>query len=309
MTPDYYADQYKRYATYVRNFPGNRAFKIACGPNGFDYKWTEVLMRDAGRQMNGLALHYYCGTGRKSRSATQYEEGDWFHLLRSALRMEELVTKHSEIMDKYDPQKRVAMIVDEWGAWHAVEPGTNPGFLYQQNSLRDALVAGLTLNIFNQHADRVKMGNIAQTINVLQAMILTDKEKMILTPTYHVFEMYTVHHDAKLLPTDVEGAAYRFDQDQIPGLNVSASRDKSGTIHATLCNLHPNAAAEVRCELKGAKASGLTGRVLTAPEITSHNTFDKPENVKPAEFNAFKVTDDGFTATLPAKSVVLLEVK
>ena len=309
MTPEYYTDQYRRYATYVRGLGGNRVFKIACGPNSFDYKWTEVLMRDAGRQMNGLALHYYCGTGRRSRSATQYEEGDWFHLLRSALRMEELVTKHSEIMDKYDPQKRVALIVDEWGAWHAVEPGTTPGFLYQQNSLRDALVAGVTLNLFNQHADRVKMANIAQTINVLQAMILTDKAKMILTPTYHVFEMFTVHHDAKLLPTELETVAYRFDQDQIPALNVSASRDKNGKIHVTLCNLNPNATAEVSCELKGAKANGLTGRVLTAPAITSHNTFDQPDTVKPAAFTAFQTTDNGFTTSLPAKSVVVLEVQ
>jgi alpha-L-arabinofuranosidase len=309
MTPEYYADQYKRYGTYVRNLGGNRVFKIACGPNGADYKWTEVLMREAGRNMNGLALHYYCGTGRKSRSATQFTEEDWFEQLRRALRMEELITKHSEIMDKFDPQKRVALVVDEWGAWHAVEPGTNPGFLYQQNSLRDALVAGLSLNIFNQHADRVKMANIAQTINVLQAMILTDKAKMLLTPTYHVFEMYTVHHNARLLPTEMASAGYRFEQDQIPGLNVSASRDRAGKIHVTLCNLNPAAPAEVKCELRGAKAGGLAGRVLTAPEITSHNTFERPETVKPAEFAAFKTTEEGFTATLPAKSVVVLEVQ
>jgi alpha-N-arabinofuranosidase len=309
MTPEYYADQYKRYATYVRNFGGNRIFKIACGPNGGDVKWTEVLMRDAGRQMQGLALHYYCGTGRKSRSATRFEEEDWFHQLKQALGIEELVTRHAEIMDKYDPQKRVALIVDEWGAWHAVEPGTNPGFLYQQNSLRDALVAGVTLNIFNQHADRVKMANIAQTVNVLQAMILTDKEKMLLTPTYHVFEMFTVHHDARLLPTELECAAYRFGQDQVPGLNVSASRDAAGRLHVTLCNLNANAAAEVTCELKGAKAGTLKGRVLTAPEITAHNTFDQPERVQPAEFTAFKVTDAGFTTALPARSVVVLEVE
>ena len=309
MTPEYYADQYKRYATYVRNFSGNRIYKIACGPNGSDYKWTEVLMRDAGRRMNGLALHYYCGTGWKSRSATRFEEGDWFHQLRSALRMEELLTKHVEIMDKYDPQKRIALIVDEWGAWHAVEPGTNPGFLYQQNSLRDALVAGVTLNIFNQHADRVKMANIAQTINVLQAMILTDKEKMLLTPTYHVFEMYTAHHDATLLPTQLEGPAYRFEPDEIPGANVSASRDKAGKIHVTLCNLNPHTPAEINCELQGAKAGGLTGRVLSATEMTAHNTFDQPENVKPAAFAAFKTTEAGFSAMLPAKSVVVLEVQ
>lgn len=309
MTPEFYADQYKRYATYVRNFGDNRIFKIACGPNAFDYKWTEVMMRDAGRRMDGLALHYYCGTGKKSRSATQFDESDWFAQLQKALRMEELIAKHSEIMDKYDAQKRVALVVDEWGAWHAVEPGSNPGFLYQQNSLRDALVAGITLNIFNQHADRVKMANIAQTVNVLQSMILTDKEKMILTPTYHAFEMFTVHQDATLIPLELQTPDYQLGEDKIPAVNASASRDKQGKIHVTLCNLNPNQAAEVGCELAGAKANKLTGRVLTAPEITAHNTFEKPTTVQPAEFTAFKTTANGFSVTLPSKSVVVLEVE
>jgi alpha-N-arabinofuranosidase len=306
MTPEFYADQYKRYATYVRNLSGNRVYKIACGPNGGDYRWTEVMMREVGRRMDGLALHYYCGTGAKSRSATQFEEIDWFEQLRRALRIEELVTKHIEIMDKYDPQKRVALIVDEWGAWHAVEPGTNPGFLYQQNSMRDALVAGVSLNIFNNHAERVKMANIAQTINVLQAMILTDKEKMIVTPTYHVYEMYTVHHDARLLPTKVESAEYKFGESSIPALNVSASRDGSGKVHVTLCNLNPNEPQEVRCEINGAKLQKGTGRVLTASKITSHNTFDNPEEVKPMPFAAFSTNESGFVATVPSKSVVVL---
>lgn len=309
MTPEFYSDQYKRYATYVRNFSGNRIYKIACGANSFDYKWTEVLMREAGRRMNGLSLHYYCGTGRKSRSATQFAEDDWFHLLRSALRIEELISKQAEIMDKYDPKKRVGMMVDEWGTWHAVEPGTNPGFLYQQNTLRDALVAGLTLNILNHHCDRVKMANIAQTINVLQAMILTQKEKMVLTPTFHVYEMYTVHHDATLLPIELQSADYQFGDDKIPALNVSASRDKDGVVHVTLCNLDPNQAAEVRCDLKGAKPQGISGRVLTAPAMQAHNTFEKPEEVKPADFKGAELTDQGFKATLPSKSVVVLSLK
>ena len=158
----------------------------------------------------------------------------------------------------------MALVVDEWGAWHQVEPGTNPGFLYQQNTLRDALVAGLTLNIFNRHCDRVRMANIAQTVNVLQAMILTDKAKMLLTPTYHVFEMYSVHHDATLLPADLSCEDYRLGQQQIPALSASASRDKAGKIHVTLCNLNPNAAAEVHCQLQGSRAKSISGRVLTA---------------------------------------------
>ena len=247
MTAEYYADQYRRYATYVRNFGENRIFKIACGPNRSDYHWTEVLMQQCARRMGGLALHYYCGTGRKSRSATQFTEVDWFHQLKGALVMDELVTKHSEIMDQFDRDKKVGLMVDEWGAWHAVEPGTNPGFLYQQNSLRDALVAGVTLNIFQQHCDRVRMANIAQTVNVLQAMILTDKEKMIVTPTYHVFDMYAVHQDAKWLPTELQCGDYQFEQEKIPALNVSASRDAAGKIHVSLCNLDPNRPATLTC--------------------------------------------------------------
>jgi alpha-N-arabinofuranosidase len=253
-------------------------------------------------------LHYYCGTGKKSRSATQFEEGDWFHLLRSALRMEELVSKQSEIMDRHDPQKRVALVVDEWGAWHAVEPGTNPGFLYQQNSLRDALVAGITLNIFNQHCDRVKMANIAQTVNVLQSMILTENEKMLLTPTYHVFEMYTVHQDATLLPSELTCADYALDTDKIPGLSASASRDKAGQVHVTLCNLNPNAAADLDCKLEGMKPSRVAGRVLTAPEMQAHNTFNQPDSVHPMGFTDFKQSDGGFSVRLPAKSVIVLSI-
>jgi len=221
--------------------------------------------------------------------------------------MEELVSKHSEIMDKFDAAKRIALVVDEWGAWHQVEPGSNPGFLYQQNTLRDALVAAVTLNIFNNHAARVKMANIAQMVNVLQSMVLTDQEKMVLTPTYHVFEMYTVHHDAKLLPMDLETSDYVSGSDKIPAVSASASRDTAGKIHVTLCNLNPSAPAEVACELQGAKVQKLAGRVLTALAINTHNTFAAPQNVQPAEFSAVKATETGFAATLPAKSVVVIE--
>ena len=309
MSAEYYADQYRRYATFVRNFGGNRVYKIACGPNAWDYHWTEVLMARAADQMNGLSLHYYCGSGTKSHSATQFEEGDWFHLLQSALRMEELVSKHAAIMDKADPQKRVGLMVDEWGTWHQVEDGTNPGFLYQQNGLRDALVAAVTLNIFNQHADRVRMANIAQTVNVLQAMILTAKEKMLLTPTYHVYEMFTVHHDATLLPAELRSPDYTLGTDRIPAVSVSASRSKEGVLHVTLANLNPNTPVAVEAELQGAKATRISGRVLTASDIRAHNTFELPTTVQPAEFGDARPTEKGFTVNLPAKSVVVLTLE
>ncbi|MHC4640240.1 MAG: alpha-N-arabinofuranosidase [Planctomycetota bacterium] len=309
MRPEYYADLYRRYSTYLRNFAGNRLYKIACGPSGANYHWTEVLMREAGRHMNGIAPHYYCGSGKRSRSATRFNEEDWFAQLKRALYMEELVSRHSVIMDKYDPEKRVAMLVDEWGAWHKVEPGTNPGFLYQQNSLRDALVAAVTFNIFNNHCDRVKMANIAQTVNVLQAMILTKEEKMILTPTYHVFDMYKVHQDATLLPVELECADYQFEDEKIPALNVSASRDKTGKIHISLCNLDPKNSAELTCKLPGTEGKNASGSVLTADDITAHNTFDEPEVVTTAVFSDFKLKDNIVTTTLPSKSVVVLEIE
>ncbi|RJP30316.1 MAG: alpha-N-arabinofuranosidase [Candidatus Omnitrophota bacterium] len=308
MTPEFYADLYLRFQTYVRNFSGNRIYKIACGSYGERYDWTEVLMKKAGRHMNGLSLHYYCGSGKNSRSATKFEEEDWFEQIKRALMMEDILTAHSAIMDKFDPDKKVGMMVDEWGAWHAVEPGTNRGFLYQQNSLRDALVAGLTLNILNQHCDRVQMANIAQTINVLQAMVLTDKERMILTPTYHVFDLYKVHQDATLLPTDLQCADYAFGGDKIPALNVSASK-KSGKIHVTLCNFDPNHAAELNCALSGVTAKSVSGQILTADQITSHNTIEKPDVVKPVSFHAASIKDGNVQVTLPAKSVVLLTVE
>ena len=309
MRPEYYADQFRHYSTYCRDFGENKLYKIACGPHSEDCQWTEVLMREAARFMNGLALHYYCGSGKKSNSATQFDEDDWFEQLKRAFHMEALVTKHSVIMDKYDPEKKVGLIIDEWGAWHGVEPGTNSRFLYQQNSLRDALVAGITLNIFNNHCDRVRMANIAQTVNVLQAMILTQGEKMILTPTYHVFEMYKVHQDATRLSVDFNCTNYQHGAEAIPAVSVSASRDSEGKVHVSLCNLHPEHETDVACELKGMETGSVRGRVLTAEHMTAHNTFDQAEVVKPATFTGARIEKERVFVQLPPKSVVVLEVE
>ena len=308
MRPEFYADQYRRYACYCRNFPPNNLFKIACGPCGENYDWTEVLMREAGRFTNGLALHYYCGSGDKTHSATKFGERDWFRQLKQALVMDDLVTKHSTIMDKYDPEKNCALVVDEWGAWHDVEPGTNPGFLHQQNSLRDALVASVTLDVFNNHCDRVRMAEIAQTVNVLQAMILTEGEKMLLTPTYHVFDMYTVHHDATMLPMDLACDDYEFGNESIPAVSASASKDANGKVHITMSNLDPNKAKTVTTVVRGAKVRRATGRVLTSQAITDHNTFGKPNFVKPKAFSGAKIAEGKLKVRLPAKSVVALEL-
>lgn len=311
MRPEYYSDLYRRYSTYVRNFCGNKIFRIACGPNADDYTWTEVLMSQAGRFMDGLSLHYYTipsGNWDKKGSAVDFNADEWYATLKNTCFMEELIIKHGRIMDKYDPDKRIALIVDEWGTWYDVEPGTNPGFLYQQNTIRDALVAGINLNIYNNHCDRVKMANLAQAVNVLQAVILTRDDKMILTPTYHVFDMYKVHHDAELLDMDLDNAEYEFNGTRLPMLSASASRDTLGRIHISICNLSHEKSCDIDFEIQGSDVSMATGTILTASEINARNTFDEPDAVKPVPFENVKITDSHVSCSIPSKSVVVLEL-
>lgn len=329
MTAEYYSNVYNHYQTYVRNYEDNRIFKIACGPNSGDTEWTEVLMRNSGQRLNGLSFHNYVFMRGASGSATEFGEPEWYEVMQGGFAHDELLKSHEAVMDMYDPRKRVAIIFDEWGTWYNQEPGSTPGFLYQQNSLRDAVFAGVVLNIFNNHADRVKMANIAQTVNVLQAMILTDGGDMLLTPTYHTFELYTVHHDAELLDTVMHCSTYANPAARtgsalpqgamgarggganrsIPSLSASASRDNSGAIHVTVCNVDPNNPAPLTIDLRGATANSVTGRIVTAPAINSYNSFENKEVVKPAAFTGASVENDTVTATLPPRSVVMLEIK
>jgi alpha-N-arabinofuranosidase len=308
MTADFYADQYRRYATYCRNYGDNRLYKIAGGANNADYYWTETLMKNIGQQMHGLSLHYYTSPAG-SRSATQFDETDYFNTISRTLFIEELLTRHSTIMDKYDPQKRIALVPDEWGIWTNVEPGTNPGFLYQQNSLRDAIIAGINLNIFNAHCDRVKMTNIAQTVNVLQAVILTENEKMLLTPTYWVYWLYKVHHDATLLPVSFTSGKYELNGKKMDAVSVSASKDASGKIHITLVNIDPNKEQTIETELRSATVGKVTGKILTSDKINDHNTFDKPNTVNVKDFNGIRLSKESLSVTLPSKSVIMLEIE
>ncbi len=321
MTPASYADLYNRFQTYVRSYSGNEIVKVACGPGSENYHWMRVVMECLGRlmehdrrRMDAISLHHYVrGSGtwglNEKGSATKFNEAEWFALMKNTLTIYPLLKGNIEIMDRVDPRGRIGLYVDEWGTWWDAEPGTNSSFLYQQNTIRDAISAGIFLNAFNEHCSRVRMANIAQTINVLQAMILTKGEKMILTPTYHVFEMYKVHHDATMLPVELQCSDYRFGDDSIPALNVSASKDDSGRIHISLCNLDPGKTAEVLCAFEDAEPKEISGRVLTAEIITAHNTFENPNVVKPATFSNFKLEGNILTTTLPAKSVVVLEIK
>jgi alpha-N-arabinofuranosidase len=312
MRPEFYADNYRRYATFLKNYGDNRLYKVACGASDTNFEWTETVMKSAARQMNAISLHYYTRTTMQwppRGSATEFDEREWFAVLRNTLLMDDYVTKHSAIMDKYDPQRRVGLAVDEWGTWYAKTPGSKEGFLEQQNTLRDALVAALNLHIFQKHADRVAMANVAQMINVLQAVILTDKEKMLLTPTYHVFEMFKPHQGAVSLPIELTTPDYVFAEGKIPAVSASASRSKDGKVHLSFANCDPHRALRVDCTLAGVSAKSAAGRVLTASAMNAHNTFAAPEMVKPAAFGGAKIAGETLTIELPAKSVVILELQ
>jgi alpha-N-arabinofuranosidase len=312
MRAEYYADVYKRYSTFVKDYSGNHITRIASGASDSNYVWTEVMMSQAAKNMQGLSLHYYTlptGDWDKKGSATQFAEDAWLSTLARTLRMDEFIQAHSKIMDKYDPQKRVGLMVDEWGTWYDGEPGADLGMLYQQNSMRDAIVAGINLNIFNRHSDRVQMANIAQMVNVLQAMILTNKDKMIVTPTYHVFEMYKAHQGATLIPVDLTAPQYSLAGTSIPSLHASASRDRAGKLHISIVNVDPNRSAQVSTRISGAATRNITGRVLTAATINTINTFEKPDALRPVTFTDFKVQADHVKFNLPSKSVVMLELQ
>lgn len=312
MRPEYYADNFRRYNTFVKNYSGQKIRRVACGANSEDYHWTDTMMSRVPHGMDGLSLHYYTiptGTWHERKgAATGFPREEWHSALWQALRMQEIVSGHAAIMDRYDPGRKVGMVVDEWGTWCDVEPETNPGFLYQQNTIRDALVAALTFHIFHEHCERITMANIAQTVNVLQAMVLTDQEKMILTPTYHVFQMYKVHQDASLLPVEIKTEDYTESNRTIPQVHASASRSGSGTIQLSLVNLHADRKADVSIDLPRAESSHVRGRILTAPTLDAHNTFEQPDAVKPAAFNGFEAKTSSLRINLPPRSVVVLQI-
>jgi alpha-N-arabinofuranosidase len=313
MTDEFYANVMRRFSTYLNNYGDNRLYRVACGPSDYNFTWTETLMKDPAtrNRFQGLSIHYYSlvdGWNNKG-SATEFGEREWFQTMRANLQMNPIIKGHKAIMDRYDPQKNKGLVVDEWGNWFNVEPGTNAGFLYQQNTIRDALTAAIHLNIFNQHADRVKVANLAQMVNVLQSVILTKDNKMVLTPTYHVFRMYRVHQEAQLLNTDLICEDYTFNNRSVPAISASASVDKDGKVHISLANLNPNKEISISCPVIGYSFKNVTGEVLTAGEMSAHNTFEEPDLVKPVSFNGFKLKGNILTVTMPPKSVVVLELR
>ena len=322
MRPEYYSDLFRRYSVYCRNYDGNQLYKIASGASDYDYNWTKVLMDRIGNRANAISLHYYTVTGWSGSkgSATKFNNEDYYWTLGKALGIEDVIKKHEAIMDKADPKKQVALLVDEWGTWWDEEPGTIKGHLYQQNCMRDAFVAALSLNVFHRHTERVKMTNIAQIVNVLQSMILTDTKgtgHMVLTPTYHVFNMYKDFQEATYLPMDVKcdsmdvrGDDHARDGRKIPLVSTSAAKKADGTIVVALANVSLDKAQQVEFNLDGAAApKTITGLILSCNKVSDYNDFEHPDVVKPAAFKDAKVKKNTLKVKIPAKSIVVLKIK
>lgn len=312
MRPEYYGDLYRRYQSYIKN---NSVKKIACGANAGDFHWTDKVLEtcfDHGTGfMDGLSLHYYTlptGNWEKKGSSTDFDEKLWYSTLSRTLYMEKLIKGHSAIMDQYDPDKKIGLIVDEWGTWYDVEPGTNPGFLYQQSTMRDALVAGINLNLFNKHCDRVKMANIAQLINVLQSVILTEGPKMIKTPTYHVFNMYKYHQENELVDSTLETKEIGVeDEFKVPNLTESVSVDKDGKLHITLTNLSVSEDYDIEAVFAETSLKSFKAEIVTGA-MNAHNTFDAPEVVKTEFYDKIKLDGSKMTVEVPKCSVMHIEL-
>ncbi len=311
MRPEQYADLCRRYSTYLRNYSDCGIYKIASGANVDDYEWTKVVAESAGKMIDAVSLHYYAhprDDWRHKGPATGFSREEYYAVLEKTLRMEELVTEHGRVLRRADPDGRLKLAVDEWGTWYDVEPGTHPGFLYQQNTMRDALAAALNLNIFNNHCDIVAMANIAQTVNVLQAMVLTEGPRMALTPTYHVFDMFKGHQGARELETYAETKLISCGGRSVPNIHVSASESGDGKVLLTAVNLSDTEQAPVETLLDGVtEKSVVEGTLLTGPS-GAHNTFDAPDTVAPVKMTGIKVMDGRFTAALPPCSVASFEI-
>jgi alpha-L-arabinofuranosidase len=310
MTPDYYSNLFRQYSNYCRDYGKNRLVRVAAGPSGDDYANSEILIKNLAPFMQAFSVHYYTvwPNWNNKGSSIDFNESSWYPILKNALKMEEIVTRQSTLLDKYNPEKSIGLFVDEWGTWYEVEPGTNPGFLYQQNSLRDAIVAASTLNIFNNHCERVKMANIAQTVNVLQAMVLTKGEQIVKTPTYYVFKMFAIHQDAIMVPISLESSRSSSSESDLQLINASVSLGKDGELNITTCNLDAKKEQNLTIEIKGDNYTKILAEIITGSKINSYNDFGKPEEVQINSFDGVKLRNSSIELTLPAHSVVLIKL-
>jgi alpha-N-arabinofuranosidase len=316
MRPEYYADLYNHYASFLKTPKDNTPKFIASGGHSEDTRWAEHLTASIkpnwSLKFDAVSFHYYTlprGDWVKKGAATNFPETEWISTFVQTLRMDEFIRNNKVVMDKNDPEKKIGFYVDEWGTWYDVAEGTNPGFLFQQNTLRDALVAAVNFNIFHAHADRVHMTNIAQMVNVLQAMILTDKEKMLLTPTYHAFHMYKPFQDATSIPVSFRSTpTYSLGTASVPAVSASAARGKDGKVYLAVVNIDPRQEANITLALQGVNAQRASGRLLTASAMDAHNTFAAPEAIKPVDYQA-SVQGGKVNIAVPAKALIVLALE
>lgn len=326
MRPEYYSDLYRRYSTYCREYSGNKLYKIASGASDYDYDWSETLLKQIGDNMKGLSLHYYtCYTWEGSKgSATQFNDNQYYWAVaKCAVGIEEILRKHVALMDKYDPKGKIDLLLDEWGTWWDSEPGSIEGHLYQQNTMRDAMVAAFSLNTFHQYTRRMKMANIAQVANVLQSMVLTKDDKMVLTPTYYVFKMYTNNMEAMNIPLTVNSDFFEAENERVsvrkymdeeptrrsPYISASASKSQDGSVNINLANADLKASNKVTIDLNGVKGSNISAQILTSDNVSDYNTFENSNKVKTNDFKDFKLENGKLVVNMPKMSIVTLLVK
>ena len=309
MRPEYYADVYKRYQTFCRNYSGNRLYRIACGSSSADYNWTEVMMKNLdSNNVDAIDLHYYTmPVWPEMESATDFDDELYYKTIAAANFSDELITRHSEIMNRYDPEKKIGLVIGEWGCWHKVEEGTNPGFLYQQNTMRDVISGMLILHVFHKHNDRVKMANIAQMVNVLQAMILTDGEKMVLTPTYHLFRMMKGHMDGERVDVDYDCEEQEINGLKFPKISISASK-KNGEMTVSICNTSLDSDEDMELDLRDGEFSVANGEILVSEHMNDCNTFDAPNTVEPKKFDV-SLENGKLSFKLPKMSACVITLK
>jgi alpha-N-arabinofuranosidase len=308
--PAPYAGKFLEYEEAMRAATDQDLYLVACGPGGTRYDWTDTLMRIVGTRMEGLAFHHYtlAGPWADKGPALGFTEQHWALSMQNSFGIETMVYKHSEIMDRYDPGKKVALVMDEWGVWHSGASHMPEDCPHSPGTIRDAIVAAMMLNMFNNHCERLRVANIAMLVNALHPLYITHEDRLLRTPTSHVYEMFTVHHEATMLPlitTADRGLPYDY---TMPGFNASASRDDAGRIHLTLCNVTVDSDREISCRLASGNINSARGRILTSDAIDGHNTFREPDRVAPAPFEGASIDNGIVKIALPARSVVLLEL-
>ena len=307
MSPDYYVNLYKQYATFIKTPRGKKPKLVGSGGHTEDTTWTDVLSANIKGNMDGISYHFYTlpnSDWSNKGHATEFDATDWFKTMERTYRMDTYLSNNIAKLDANDPDGKLGLYVDEWGTWYSPEPGRDPGFLYQQNTLRDAVVTAVNFNLFHHYASRVHMTNIAQMVNVLQAMILTDGADMLVTPTYHVYGMYKVFQDATSVPFEIESGDYSEGDQHLPAVTASIAKGQDGKTYIALVNLDPKNDAEVKLQFSGQSVSSLEGEILTAKEMTAKNTFSEKNTVRPVAFSS-----PAGKVLLPAKSVVVAELR